>query len=247
MSNFLLIEDETGTSRLPLPQGVSRLGSASDCELQLHHEEVQPLALTLDCRGDTLLVHNRNPFAVFVGDEELQPSQMAAWPLGAPLRMTRSITLTLSGNGALQSGQTADDFAPAEKPPTTYKRQMIQLGVIVLCLAVGYQQLTVKPSVAVDEPQESFDDLRKQITATIDAHLKNNDLPEADRWQKALRSLQEAHFLEHRPGRREPTLAIEAYQRVLDTDALSKKSDDPQDLATRIFKFANNRVVRLND
>jgi hypothetical protein len=244
MSSYLLIEDETGTSRLPLPQGVSRLGSANDCELQLNHEEVQPLALTLDFRGETLLVHNRNPFAVFVGDEELQPSQMAAWPVGAPLRMTRSITLTLSGNGAVSSAKDADEFAPMERPPTTYKRQMVQLGVIALCLAVGYQQLMVEPAAAVDEPQESFDELRKEITAKIDTQT---DVAEADPWKKALRSLQEAYFLEHRPGRREPQLAIEAYQRVLDTDVVGEQNGDPTDLATRISKFANNRVVRLAD
>lgn len=247
MSNHLIIEDETGVRQLPLLPGITRLGSGTDCELRLEHEEVQPLALTLDFRGETLLVHNRNPFAVFLGDEELQPSQMAAWHESTPLRMTRSITLTLSGNGATVP-KPLDDEEPTEKKASSSQRQLIHLVVIGLCLAVGYWELNRETNPTAAAEVDEFDDVLNPVIAKIGETRSGGMIARSAQWREVMRLLQEAYFLETRPGQPDTTAAIEAYQRVLETDLIrdAKPQDDKQ-LEARVFRFATAKKVLLND
>ncbi|MEX2170653.1 MAG: hypothetical protein WD851_15160 [Pirellulales bacterium] len=245
MANYLQVQDEKGTRQLPLQQGVSRLGSSSDCELRLEHDEVQPLALTLDFRGDALLVHNRNPYAVFIGDEELQPSQMTAWPVGAPLRMTRSITLTISGNGAATVAKQAEDEDAPEKSPPSSQRQMIQLGVILLCLGVGYQQMGAEATPSVEREIVKFETLLDAVRTHIEAEEDKSKV-RASQWRDVMRLMQEAYFLETRPGQRDTAQAIDAYQRVLETDLIrNAKLQNDNQLESRVFRFATAKKVLL--
>lgn len=246
MANYLQVQDENGTRQLPLQQGVSRLGSGTDCELRVVHEEVQPLALTLDFRGDALLVQNRNPFAVFVGEEELQPSQMAAWPAGTPLRMTRSITLTISGNGAAAVAKQADEEEETpEKSPPSSQRQMIQLGVILLCLGVGYQQMGAESTPSVERDIDKFETLLDAVRTHIKTEEDKSKV-RASQWRDVMRLMQEAYFLETRPGQRDSVQAIDAYQRVLETDLIrNAKRQNENQLESRVFRFATAKKVLL--
>lgn len=252
MSHYLLVETDHGAYKMALDHGVARLGSHSDCQLRLEHPEVEPRALTLDLRGQTLLVRSHNPYAVYLGDLGLEPGRAVAWPVGEPLRLTRSVTLTYRT-------QHKDAAAGAEAPPTDAataaqqrpapKKNVVQIAVIGVCVLIGLQQLTgaAAPTDAAARYgcEVSFEGLIERINLQIAVAPKDPMDRNAFAWRTARGCLQEARYYERRVADRTPDVVAEAYERLLECEALACATPEGEDLPSLIHRFAAARRESL--
>ena len=245
MSHMLTIDDGVGVRKLPLKRGDSRLGSSPECELQIDHNEVQPVALMLNLRDDSLSVANYNPHSVYVGDSELPAGQSMSWPANVPLRMTRSITITFQANGAAAAGTAGAKAAEVEdKPASSSKKKLIQVGVILFCALVALTQMNNEPPAAAETAGLTFDGLNERIATTLES--VRSDSAKLYDWKTVRRLLQEAEFLSFRPSEINTEQKIASYQRVLDHDLIrGSKAKDPESLEAAISQYATMRKEQL--
>lgn len=252
MSHYLLVETDLGAHKMPLDRGVARLGSGSDCQLQLEHPEVEPRALTLDLRGQTLLLRSHNPYAVYLGDLSLEPGRAVAWPLGEPLRLTRSVTLTYrtqEQEAAVRAGAPATETVISAQQAPAPKKNVVQIAVIGVCILIGLQQLTgaAAPSDAARGYgcEVGFEGLIERIDQQIAASPQESPDPNPFAWRTARGCLQEARYYERRVADRTPDVVAEAYERLLECEALAGASPDGEDLPSLIHRFAAARRASL--
>lgn len=242
MAYQLTIDDGTHRSLLEVPLGTWGLGSGSQSPLRIDHEEVPEQALRLENRGKALLVQNLCEYDVFVGEEPLGHLQTTRWGPDVPLQLTRSVSLQYQELG---TSPAADSDAPATDQAAIKakrQRQMMQVGVLIACGLIAMQQLFAEPRKENTVSKETFSGLQGELTRKIDAIEKGprGDLVRHE-WQDVLRLLQEADFLEHRPGRRAPSVVADAYERVLRKELIDQAGEDTDSLERRISEYSSGK------
>jgi hypothetical protein len=242
---------DLGTERLeiPLRHDTLRLGSDARCDLHIDHEEVEPHALTLDYRGNTLLLHNHNPYDIYLDDQVVRSGAWSPWNNKTPLRMTQSITLIYEGDGQVESPvEAVDDAAVAPPASGLTRRQITQLSVIGMCALVGWVLLNQEPP-ELPETQDTFARLANDIQSSLEARQEKKLTKDVLTLAELRRLLQEAHLSEMRWAKSNPVLPIKAYQRILNLEHIGDAKENNQEglgeLYWRIHQYASRRKTIL--
>ncbi len=213
-----------------LADGRYRLGSRSDCELQVDFAEVSAIAAHLDVRGEAVFIRNMNPFPIYVGEHELASSQQAEWPEGDTVLLTQSVSLEL------YDVQGKSDEANA-KANAKRSRSTIQIAVTALCLGLAlYLLLTEK------QPTDSTKALNYSFTDLVE----NLEEKKGKGYDEVLNAMIDARVSDVRWGTENPRRAIDAYQLLLDQSLIREATSNSDSLEGRIKQFALARVDDLS-
>jgi hypothetical protein len=220
----LVITSDEACETYSLQEGVNTIGSDTECTIPVAHPEVPAVALTVEVKGGAAMARNRSPFTIYLGQDGWEPKELLPWAPGDVCSLTRSVTIELQTVG------DALDGAPAVKPTeSSPQRKVTQLAAIALCLAIGAQQLMSEDAVDASEETASFGDLVKYSQEEIDRGNEFDNPQAAQDWAETLRLLQEARYYEVRIGKRQKPLVRQAYQRLIDSEALKVNREGTTD------------------
>jgi hypothetical protein len=249
-TNKLVVQSDLPPLEFSLTTGSQRIGSGRQCEICIPHPEVPAHAVTVDCRNNLLLLENQSPYALYLGDEIVESRGRCAWRIGVPLLLTRSVSLKVLGSGAPEpehseipgaaNPATENRRAEAETNGTgskqsTTTRNVVQIGVIVLCLLSGLFMLRDAPSSDA-KPTDSMDDLTKAIVSKRSVTSDEREL---------LQRLQTAWITEQRAQQDERKKVIAAYQQVLDHRLVRNAPTDRETIPGRVKVFVTQRLGRF--
>ncbi|MCC9608579.1 hypothetical protein LOC68_09560 [Blastopirellula sp. JC732] len=170
---------------------VLRVGSDSSCGVVVPSLELAPHAGTLEYRSGQYFVYNKSLHAQTVGQTELKPMGSCVWQPGQVWLLASDATLMLEVEGdpapcreqvdTLPSvlEEEDDDSYPAEKAddqeteakPSLNTGQLIQVGVIILCV-IGSVALLMQDQLKDKTPRADLPTL-KEIVDQSQAGLPN--------------------------------------------------------------------------
>lgn len=218
-----------------------KVGNHTGLELCVPHPEVAEHAITIDNRGATPLIVNKNPYAIYVGVDRLEPNACVPWAESIVVQLTKNVTLELShtANNELQSASTRE-IAKSEAKSPKDSSQLLQIGVVVLCCVIGGLTLMRDNSPQSSSSNYSFNELRQQAkslskinqgpTESFDALLAAmNNIPRTDR-----------------PGQENNVNdIIAAYRKLAKTEAVRHPTELQKELADKIEKFCSGQIQRI--
>ena len=153
----LVVQSDLPALEFPLTAGSQRIGSGRQCEICISHPEVPAHAVTVESRGNVLLVNNVSPYSLYLGDEIVESRGRCAWRIGVPLLLMRNVTMTVVPTGAVSesaadverdatgaatspstsSRKAKDPASPTSARPGSGMRTAVQVVIIVLSVLSG--------------------------------------------------------------------------------------------------------------
>ena len=251
MSAFITIQSgiAAGTSH-HIVSRVVRVGSDPQSDVCLPTAEIPGHALTLEFDENSCRVYNRCRNNVHIGDQMIEPDQVATWPENDVLQLGEDIELLLDFEDPRSQGTSADfytefddetDFVEefsasaepeSEKPSSGSARTMMQLTVTLLCI-VGCALLLLR-----DQNRKTGPESGPGFSQIVSNAIEN---PEVSR--ELIQRLQHAEALRVR-GRQE--MAREEYQSIRNDLVASKIrstfNDTSNPLASQILQFIQTRL-----
>ena len=229
-------------AEVPLLPGPARVGRSASCQVRIEHPEIGQQVALIDYRGGAYFLQNLCPYDIYVGQQPLRPNAWSQWRIGDELRLTKSISLSLSSGPAETAAPAAAVVAEektAAKTVSDSGRKMIQLGVTIACVVLGVLFLMadqgLNPSV---ETPDTFADLIAELN-------QNHPLRRSD---EIIRDdLQAAWMLDRRANASEGRAdAVGKYQSLLKTPEIRAASMDRNSIHSRIKVFAARRIAFLS-
>lgn len=210
------------------------LGSASNCQIPIDHEEVSPQALLLDVRGDDFWIQNLNPYSIYVGMEEVTPNAWGPWTVGETIQLTKSVSLTI-GEQVVEEGALADEHDDGKLSLDAAK--IAQILLIAICL--------------VGAPLLLFSD-KDEVGGVIDKRFNFNQVvkdlgPDAEQdieYLTVRKYLQQAWMADRRFRRRNKATVVRSYE-LLVNHRLVRENPDDRETLTEIGDYAKRKLASL--
>lgn len=221
-----LLDDQTQV--FTLSDGRYRIGSQTECEVCIEHDEVGRVAATIEIRGEAVFLRNLNPYPIYIGEQELNASQQGEWPVGQTVLLTHSVSLDLQN---LQQ-QSANAVAAQSAKRS---RSTMQIAVSALCVVGAVLMLASDNSVP--DSTKSLDYSFNDLVTGLETNKSRTNLA-------VLNYLIDARVYDVRWGKDDPSRAISQYQLLLDEPLIRDATADESKLEGRIRKFA---LARLDD
>ena len=240
MSDQLIVHSDQQTWALPLRTASLRLGSKAGMELRVPHPEIIDHAATIDYRGQSALLINKNPFAIFVGSNRVEPNACAPWKAGERVQLTKNVTLDLERSTEEQGGTTTLDENKKQKAASEFdSKQIIQLTVIVVCGLLGCLTM-LKGEAAERAATYSFSELLHETH-----NLQEIETGHSEKLVSALTALQDAHITEIRWRNTNPQRVIRAYNHLLQSALVRRPTPAQEDLASKIKLYGSQQIQAI--
>ncbi len=241
MTDQLIVRSNKNNWKLPLRKASLSLGSNAGLELCIPHAEVIDRAATIDNRGQSPLIINNNPFAIYVGSDRVEPGACSPWSAGDVVQLTKNVTIELvhaAGGDFPQASQHKTESSVANTKSES--RQLIQVGVIVACCLLGVVTMFKGEPSQSAVAHHSFAELLNETT-----QLGEVNSGPADTIDGLITALRDAHITEIRWKYSNPQKVVRAYNRLLQTAVVRRPTELQRELAGKVKIFGSQRIQEI--
>jgi hypothetical protein len=234
----LIVRTESSTWSFAVAKASLSLGNDPRLVLHVPHAEVAARAATIDNRGSAPMIVNHSPFAIYVGREKLEPGGCVIWKPGAPVQLTRSVSLEFAADQKVAE-------ATRELPPTAsatfgQNRQLVPIAVILACCVLGASMLFGGESGPAVVESISVQNLNEDIQRL------GGLLPErSNLYNRLQESLRAACLTDHLWRGVNPQKVVDAYRQLLNSEIVRRPSKAEANLARNINRFGSERIQQL--
>ena len=237
MSHYIEINGVPNSpQRVSLVEKSGTIGSSRSCQVPIAHAEVSDHALMIDVRGDDFWVQNLNPYSIYIGMEEVTPNAWAPWALDEPLQLTKSVSLSLGKEVAVDEKSQAAGLAQGQAKPLDVSK-ILQIVIIAVCV-IGAPFILFAP--------------KSEVSGVIDKRFDFNrvvsDLKiEADKnieYATVRKYLQQAWMADRRFRARRPATVVWTYELLLN-HRLVRENPDNNETLKEIADYAKRRLAAM--